>query len=307
MSLVFDNTLEQIFTSLSGEEIIRVIQSDGLVLWEPLIGKYIVENGILNTSLASGKFKVSSSYNGNKSGGLTTATLTISDDLVGKTLQLSFRAHVDSSCFSQQTSRYAYVNCGEVRLETLNMLYDKSFDQTITIEFVPASNTITVGVYLSRTADDDQSTQIDKQGAEITNLQIINPSTGTPYHVVFNNYPLTKTDSGIDNGTGAISTTSSGYTMSVSRNINANGAGFVKGSVSLPTQGCKKVKITYTGSNVSGFIIEGAKAISQYTSSLNSTYIFYTSEDTLQLDLELYDCADNVKATINITDIYFYN
>ena len=123
-----------------------------------------------------------------------------------------------------------------------------------------------------------------------------------PYHVVFTDYPITKTGSGSDNGTGTTSTNSSGYTMSVKKDPNAGGYGYVRASITLPTKGCNKVEISYTFNNAADVQINDLSVITNNTDS----YTFDCSEDTFTLNFYINEHTGNNTATLSITDIYFY-
>ena len=130
--------------------------------------------------------------------------------------------------------------------------------------------------------------------------------TYTPYYVTFTDYPITMTASGIDNGTARVSTTESWYFMSVRKNPDANGTGYVKGSVSLPTQGCNKVAVTYMCQNTSTFVMNGDTLISMFTSYNEDTSTLTCYGDTFALNLDLYDATSDNTAELRITSIYFY-
>lgn len=122
-----------------------------------------------------------------------------------------------------------------------------------------------------------------------------------PYHVLFTDYPLTKTESGNDDGTGKVSTAASGYTMSVKKNPDAVGYGYVEASVSLPTKGCKKVKISYTCTGAADNYINGVSVINS-----GNTYTLDCAGDTFVLTFKIFEASGNNTATLQITDIYFY-
>lgn len=124
----------------------------------------------------------------------------------------------------------------------------------------------------------------------------------TPYYVQFLSYPLTKVTSHSDDGTGAVSTTSSGYTISVKKNPDTNSYGYIKGSVSLATQNCNKVRIKYTtgGGSYTEALINGVSVYG--TGSLE----FACSGSTFILNMEEYESTAAYNATLTITEIYFY-
>lgn len=128
-----------------------------------------------------------------------------------------------------------------------------------------------------------------------------------PWTVVFTDYPITMTGSGIDAGTAKVSTASSGYSMSVKKNPDANGSGYVKASVSLPTLGCNKVAVSYICRDSSGLVINGTTFFSTYTSYAEDTYTLDCSGDTFTLNVDLYEATDYFTASLEITNIYFYN
>ena len=122
----------------------------------------------------------------------------------------------------------------------------------------------------------------------------------TPYHVVFTEYPLVKTDSGIDAGTASVSTAETGYTLSVKKDPGAGGHGYVEGSVTLPTKGCNKVEISYTYNGAADVKINDTSVINK------NTYTIDCTEDTCTLKFKVSEATASYTATLQIKDIYFY-
>lgn len=170
MSNTFNN-IEMNAMTFNGVEVESWIHN-GVEVFAGLSGKYIIENGVLNTKFASGEYEVSSSHNGDDVGSTKTVTLKLNDKIVGRPMRLTLRGWIGSSCFSGQISRYAYASCDGnvlVRIDINASVKDK----TVSVEFTPTSNLIEVGVHLSREENDSQSTQIDSQNSKIMDLQIL--------------------------------------------------------------------------------------------------------------------------------------
>ena len=130
--------------------------------------------------------------------------------------------------------------------------------------------------------------------------------SATPYRVLFTDYPIVKTASYIDDNTAKVSTDNSGYTMSLKRNPDAGGYGYVKGSVTLPTQGCNKVAISYKCFASSGLDINDTQIFGVFTSYKEDTYILDCSGDAFTLNLCLYEGTGDNTAILNMTEIHFY-
>ena len=124
-----------------------------------------------------------------------------------------------------------------------------------------------------------------------------------PWTVVFMDYPITKTGSANDNGTAQVLTDSSGYTLSTGKNAGTIGFGAVEASVSLPTQGCNKVRVSYTCASCTGLFMNGVYP----TIDTNGSYTFDCSGDMFELFIQISQGSDNGTAVLKITEIYFYN
>lgn len=173
MSNTFNN-IEMNAMIFNGVEVESWIHN-GVEVYAGLSGKFIIENGVLNTKFATGEYEVSSSYKGNAVGGTKTVSLMLNDKVIGRPMRLTLSGWVSGSCFNGQISRMAYVSCDGTKLVTidLNIHAGGSSDKTVTVDFTPTTNLIEVGIHLTREYKEEQSTQIDTQNSKIIDLQIL--------------------------------------------------------------------------------------------------------------------------------------
>ena len=125
------------------------------------------------------------------------------------------------------------------------------------------------------------------------------------YRVVFTDYPITITSS--RGSVKTAETLSSGYKLNAKKDGNSGSNGQVKASVSLPTQGCNKVDISYRCTNATAASVNGATIVSTFTPDVSDKITLGCSGDTLELNLELNENTAYYTAGLLITEIYFYN
>jgi len=129
-----------------------------------------------------------------------------------------------------------------------------------------------------------------------------------PWTVVFTDHPISKTEVANDNGTAKITTADSGYTLSVKKHPDTVGFGAIEGAVTLPTQGCNKVRISYIRSYCTGASINGTElTVDELLSVREGTLVLDCSGDTFTLIAGIVESTAYYTAELKITEIYFYN
>lgn len=126
-----------------------------------------------------------------------------------------------------------------------------------------------------------------------------------PWTVVFTDYPITITSS--RGSVKTAETLSSGYKLNAKKDGNSGSNGQVKASVSLPTQGCNKVDVSYRCVEVSHASINGTSIVTTFTHDVSGEVTLSCSGDTLELNLQVDENTAYYTASLQITNIYFYN
>lgn len=136
--------------------------------------------------------------------------------------------------------------------------------------------------------------------------------SATPFTLALTSYPISKTSSGgsIPDGettAGGCNTTSSRYYISAKQGGASTAYGYCNASTSaIPTQGCNKVKITYSvNSWVTSASINGTDVSSKAGTTGNT--LILSCGDTFTLNMSVTVANDTNWGTLQVTKVEFYS
>lgn len=126
-----------------------------------------------------------------------------------------------------------------------------------------------------------------------------------PFTLSFLDYPLTTTHLNGDNDYKA--TTAAYYEVWACKNSGSGSYGtHTVNTPKIPTQGCNKVRVTYTASDWSHATINGKSVTwGQNNSAVSGTLTFDVTDDTFVLSLNVTD-ATSYSRWLRVTKVEFY-